>query len=138
MFLENRDALEDLSSDSGRRSRVVFGHVVSDRCQMVDGSMRPELFAFALRQLGVDLLQVVRAVMARDALQVDAVEVLEQHHGHLVSGILVHDLGAVVAELRPTDEVARGADAPVAARLGDDHLRTDSPKGWLKRRASWT
>ncbi len=70
--------------------------------------------------------------MAGDALQVDAHEVLEQHHGHLVGRVFVHDLGAVVAELRPTDEIARRADVVVAARRGGDQLADEFIEGLIE------
>ena len=95
--------------------------------------LRPELLALALGEPNVDLFQMVRAVVARDALQVHAHEVLEDHHRHLVGGVFVHDLGAVVSEDCPADQVAGRSDVPIAASIGREQLANEFVVGLIQQ-----
>ena len=87
-----------------------------------EGGGLPQIHALLLAEPQVDLLQVIRAIVAGDAGEVDAHELLHGVDDFFVGGVFVDLFVAVGADDHPAGDVAGGADVPVGDGAGGQHF----------------
>src|SRR5712692_6080472 len=82
----------------------------------------PEIGTLLFREPEVDLLQMAAAVMARNALQIQAEKNLRGPHRDLIASVLVIHVVPVALHHTVAGNEAGGSGGPVGERVGGDHV----------------